>query len=308
MKKINILIPYDENWYLGGNHFFNSLIAAFTNYNDSRISYTTVSIDNLNDTAADGVLMIRCHAYDKVREAKFKKVYLFHDDFHKIKYRTIFPSRELAKIIDFVDIYFSTYLNYFDFKIFNKYHYKSHWVPFSVSEDILINPTKNWIERKDEIFLSGFDSLIYPFRQILIKEHSKGNISKLNYIKHPGYHNNSGLFANGYYEYLKNIKSAIVTTVKAPYNFSVMKYFEIPACGCLPFIENNPELSSLGFVDGKNCVIINRRNFKRKFNILNSPLAAQIASNAYEHVKLNHTHNKRINYISDVILNNINNK
>ncbi len=48
---------------------------------------------------------------------------------------------------------------------------------------------------------------------------------------------------------------------------SVLKYFEIPMCGCLMFAEvtHYNQIEEMGFEDGVNCVYINDLNYKQRF-------------------------------------------
>lgn len=46
--------------------------------------------------------------------------------------------------------------------------------------------------------------------------------------------------------------------------YVVPKYFEIPLSGCVSFVQWLPELDQLGFVDGKNCIVVNKANFDSK--------------------------------------------
>ena len=47
----------------------------------------------------------------------------------------------------------------------------------------------------------------------------------------------------------------------------MIKYFEIPAAGCLTFMEvtEKNDCKFLGFEDGKNAIFINEENYKEKF-------------------------------------------
>ena len=49
--------------------------------------------------------------------------------------------------------------------------------------------------------------------------------------------------------------------------FPTLKYFEIPAAGCLTFMEITKENQGdyYGFIDGENSVFINKKNYKEKF-------------------------------------------
>ena len=44
----------------------------------------------------------------------------------------------------------------------------------------------------------------------------------------------------------------------------VPKYLEIPLAGCVCFAQDQEDYRKMGFVDGKNCILVNRVNFKGK--------------------------------------------
>ena len=85
-------------------------------------------------------------------------------------------------------------------------------------------------------------------------------------------------------------------------DYTVGKYMEIPACGCLPFMEKTPDLSELGFVDGEHYVSINRWNYKKRFEAIYSAEAEGIAKAAQELIRKRHTHSHRVSTILDEII------
>jgi len=304
MKK-TILIPHESDWFLGGNHFFNDLIDSFKNYSHEKLVFKVIHPDEINNCQYDGILSIRCHFLSSIDlKAINSPIFLYHDDFHYYKFRRVLPSKELERIIRRVDLYFTTYLNYFELKLFKSHNIKSYWVPWSVPSSSLENTSfYDWQRRENNVVISGMDSCIYPFRRKIFAYSRQGQDEIIKVLNHPSYANNSGLTGNAYYDFLRTSKGAFATTGKAPINFSVMKYFEIPASGCLPFFEDNPELRYLGFIDGVNCILIDEGNFKQKINIIKSPIAVEIAQNAFSLVKDHHTHNNRIEFISNMIAN-----
>ena len=304
MKRI-IAIPYNKNWFLGGNHFFNDLIDSFQNYSHKKIVFKVIHPDEIHNFYYDGIFSIRCHFLSSIDLRTINcPIFLYHDDFHSYKFGRILPSKELERIIRRVDLYFTTYLNYFDLKLFKSHSIKSHWVPWSVPSSIFMNTSfHDWLMRENTVVISGMNSYIYPLRKKIFtySKHYPEDIIKG--LDHPSYEKNRGLIGDTYYAFLRNSKGAFATTGEATINFSVMKYFEIPASGCLPFFEDNPELRYLGFIDGENCIIINEKNFKQRINIIKSPIAVEIAQNAFNLVKDHHTHNNRIEFISNMIAN-----
>jgi hypothetical protein len=55
-------------------------------------------------------------------------------------------------------------------------------------------------------------------------------------------------------------------TCASVYRFTVMKYFEIPACGTLLFGEPTEATGALGFRDGENFVAVTPADFREKFH------------------------------------------
>jgi len=88
---------------------------------------------------------------------------------------------------------------------------------------------------------------------------------------------------------LQKYQSSIAATTA---NFTT-KYLEIPAAGCLSFMEvtNQNHASFLNFIDGKNAIFINERNYEEKFKEFlestDNPEWEQIANSGREHVLKN---------------------
>ena len=70
-------------------------------------------------------------------------------------------------------------------------------------------------------------------------------------------------YENDYVEYLSNYGSAIAATT----TYTSLKYCEIPAAGCLTFMEATEENKAklLGFKDNESAIFINESNYKQKF-------------------------------------------
>jgi len=69
---------------------------------------------------------------------------------------------------------------------------------------------------------------------------------------------------------LQKYQAAIAATT----NFPTIKYWEIPAAGCLTFMEitkiNNGDY--LGYIDGESAIFINENNYQEKFEeFINNP-------------------------------------
>ena len=85
------------------------------------------------------------------------------------------------------------------------------------------------------------------------------------------------------------------------------KYFEIPAAGCLSFMEVNDEngAEKLGFKDFHNSIFINEKNYKKKFDEFletsDDPKWEKIAKSGYEHVMENLTNDNAVESLLKLI-------
>jgi hypothetical protein len=69
----------------------------------------------------------------------------------------------------------------------------------------------------------------------------------------------------GFFNWLKGFDAVIAAGSEDPkYRLTTPKYFEIAAAGCLLFAQETDDLSTLGFVDEKNCLIFAQKNFNEK--------------------------------------------
>jgi len=106
--------------------------------------------------------------------------------------------------------------------------------------------------------------------------------------------NNGRYIYDNYVEMLYNYRGAIAATTYYP----TIKYWEIPASGCLTFMEitkkNDGEY--LGYVDGKNAIFIDESNYNKKFSEFlqnpDDPHWEQIAKNGREYALANFSNDK----------------
>lgn len=88
---------------------------------------------------------------------------------------------------------------------------------------------------------------------------------------------------------------------------SVLKYFEIPMCGCLMFAEVTDfnQIQDMGFEDGVNCVYINDVNYKRKFteymDSVNDPKWRKLAEAGRQLVLDNYTNEREVKRFVETI-------
>ena len=90
------------------------------------------------------------------------------------------------------------------------------------------------------------------------------------------------------------------TAIAATTTNYTAKYLEIPAAGCLSFMEVNDKnkAETLGFVDGENAIFINEKTYKKKFeeylDSVDDPKWKRIAKSGHDYVMENLTNDKAV--------------
>lgn len=167
-----------------------------------------------------------------------------------------------------------------------------------------------WEDRKDKVLLAGRCSAPYPLRRRLFKYARRNRDGNIDVLHHPGYATTDiqgGVTGRDFHQLLGGYKGAIATTgstrarIRKTTDYTVFKYFEIPACGCVPFMEPTPDLAELGFVDGVNYISITRWNYRKKLRLIHSREAERVARAAQDLVRSRHTHSRRVRLILDTI-------
>ena len=96
---------------------------------------------------------------------------------------------------------------------------------------------------------------------------------------------------------LQKYSAAIAATT----DIYTIKYFEMPASGCLTFMEvnNNNFAKNLGYRDNESAIFINEKNYKQKFDEyildLNNPKWRQIANAGREHAMKTFNNDEGVN-------------
>ena len=101
--------------------------------------------------------------------------------------------------------------------------------------------------------------------------------------------------------------SKYAAAIAATTSFPTIKYWEIPAAGCLTFMEitekNNGAYT--GFIDGKSAIFINENNFKEKFNEylsdIENPKWGKIANEGRNHALTNLNNDQAVKSLVDLI-------
>ena len=120
--------------------------------------------------------------------------------------------------------------------------------------------------------------------------------NELPYIHHEGMKDGKYPFVGNFPKYLSQFRAAIAACTVYP----VQKYWEIPAAGCLTFMEMTEKNDGnyLGFKDGETSIFMNEKNYKNRFEeFLNDPdnkKWREIACAGREHVMSNLTNEKAV--------------
>jgi len=248
----------------------------------------------LNDNI-DFVILIRGVGWN----TKFKNAttVVFWDDLHWTTERKRQARHNLFHTSDIILLPY--YNNFVKIQEYQKYKSRALWCPFFAPDDAL-QYKKKWSDRIAKIFVSGRCTDHYPLRQ-KIRNHALQNPDKFYVLDHPGYKNLSHqIVGNSFYDLLGSYSAAVVTSASCPLNYTVAKYFEVPACGCIPFMEELHELNDLGFEAWKNYIPVSELTFKINFNPSNIS-KKMIGMESGKLIKQNHTATLRARYILNIL-------
>lgn len=148
--------------------------------------------------------------------------------------------------------------------------------------------------RKDKILLTGKigNKRCYKLRKVCT------SIPEINYIKE------SPVYVREKYNILlSSYQASIAACTVMPVN----KYFEIPACGTLSFMEVNEVngYEEFSFIDRKNAIFITKDNYVERFNeFLNNPddpKWEQIALNGRNLIEREYSNKVQVNKFIDIL-------
>jgi hypothetical protein len=236
------------------------------------------------------------------------RICLWHNDLHTFKYHIAFPSETIAAWADAADLVFVPFRNLWErWRVFRRQNHKVIWLPKSVPEWIF-DCGSPWEERRDKILISGFSSFIYPLRNKVFRM-AKQPSSRVESLPHAGYESRKNVVGRDYFRLVGSYRGAAVTTSSRlitiwgrPIRCTIAKYFEIPALGCLPFMEWTPDLAALGFVPGQHYVDIRANNLRKQFKLLDSSDAPTIGAAARRLIQERHTHRHRVETVISHLL------
>lgn len=210
-------------------------------------------------------------------------------NFYKLEY-SFYTTNFSKESKNYIILRYETCLN----KYFSKCN--CYLLPYSIESSVIPSFNETPINK---ILLTGYiDNNAYPIRQLVFNLRNKYKIDVLN---HPGYRKIQHNFVGE--EYFKKLNKYLISVATCgfpKYNYSVGKYFEIPASGALLLAFTDPiikELEKYGFKDMENMVSFNKKNLEEKIKYVLNPENIdeinKIRLNGYNLILNKHTHNQR---------------
>jgi len=161
---------------------------------------------------------------------------------------------------------------------------------------------KDFDLRKDQYLLSGTVSEPYSMRIKLSKFYKRDNFFCL--LSHPGYDRKNRLhniIHEKYYEYLSNYKICFVTTADQPLDYTVAKYFEIPACGCALILQKTPDINDLGFIENEHYICVDDSNYKHIKDIVKHYDIRKMSNRVLDLIKTRHVFSNRLDILLKIL-------
>jgi len=179
------------------------------------------------------------------------------------------------------------------------------WIPHSASPDFLLRYNE---QPENAIFLCGAVSQYYPLRLRVKALHDRGRYPIV-VQEHPGY--------RGLYDYETNTsvgrgcarrmnRYRAAFTDATQFGYSLAKYFEIPATGCLLLADNavSGPLSRIGFIEGVHYIGVSDKDLEEKIEYAldenNHDELDQVRGNGQRLVWQSHKTHDRARLIDDV--------
>lgn len=199
-----------------------------------------------------------------------------------------------------IDCYFGKDPSSYFYKYYPK-HFRYEVIIFGLESSLYKN-LKPFDQRiKNKILNSGnvgktsiisrtANAILNPKRSAWYFYKLRTKCNYLSYVEHTKIKGNKYPTLD-YPQYLSQYRASIAATTFYP----TQKFWEVPAAGCLTFMEitEKNDATFLGFIDNETAVFINEKNYKKKFEeFLSSPddpKWSQIANNGRDYVLNNLT-------------------
>jgi hypothetical protein len=193
------------------------------------------------------------------------------------------------------------YRQFFGYEEYRPYWNKAVYFPWFAPDRCLTLGTP-FESRLEKILLSGAINTYYPLRSEIAKYASRVTI--VDVLAHPSYdrkNRSHRIIGDSFYNCLAKYKAAIATSLTLEY--TVAKYIEIPANGCLMLGEPTDDLSNLGFVDEHNFLAINGGNYRDRIkSLFHCSDIEKIAAAGRELIRKRHTTSVRMREMLEIIV------
>jgi len=279
MKKIKVAFIYHRsNIFLSGNHFDNTYYHFYMNAlkRNEKIEVTYFPTEDVFDASIlknkfDIILMWGNQPFGMPKEI----LGIQELDIPVIVNST--DVKDAEKSIKYhkkwkIDYYFDFYPKEYFYELYpHNFRYETIFFGLETSVYKNIVPFNRRIKNKiinsgavgnTKIFSKIINNLIDPKWNSLKGYYLRTKCNDLPYVDYTSTLEHS--YVNDKYSLLlQKYAGAIAATSDTP----SIKYWEIPAAGCLTFMEITKENRGkyLGFIDGENAIFINKENYKEKF-------------------------------------------
>lgn len=282
-KKLKIAIIYKKsNVFFSGSHFDMSLyyfiLKAFKRNNEIDVTYfpsenrfdATILKDDFDAIVLpDNTPWGLPDTIEGIKNLKIPVIAKCGDP-HEVKTRGFDPYNFHEKYK--IDHYFNFMPSDYFYKFYPK-EFKYDEIFWCIESEIY-KDLRSFKDRiNDKILLTGnvgkpswkskiANQILNPKNSAYYLYKLRTECRKLEYVEFAPIRNGKHVNSD-YPSYLSKYCASIAAGTFYP----VVKYFEIPAAGCLTFMEvtENNNCKILGFKDGENAVFINEKNYQEKF-------------------------------------------
>ena len=281
IEKIKVAFIYRPSYnFLTGNHFDNTthdfFMKALPRNNSLEIKYfpTEKNFDALQlKDKFDAILLPTNHhvgtpdVLHGIEKLKIPVISRVGDPHDALKTKKITYHEKYH-----IDYYFNFMPQEYFYKFYPK-HFKYKTIVFGLEPSLFQNLTNFQDRIKDKILNSGAvgktsiksriaNRILNPKQSSWYFYKLRTMCNDLPYVVHTGMIKQKYIF-DDYSQLLSRYRAAIAATTFYP----TIKYWEISAAGCLPFMEIT-DLNYgkyLGYEDNKTAIFINEKNYKEKF-------------------------------------------
>ncbi len=227
------------------------------------------------------------------------RIVMWHDDVISQRYRipisVVRRNSYMVRCFNDADLIYLPYVTQaMRFRYYRANYHKIVRMPWSVPDRYFAKARRPWEERSGNALLSGRLSWQYGLRTRIHRYCAADSSLPVDVLDHSGYDVEClkhAITGQAYIDRLAQHRCALATT---GYGYTLAKYMEIPAAGCMLMCEPTLDLELLGFRDGQNCRFITRSNFRQILKDLAGIVDPAIAAAGYELVRKRHVHSVRV--------------